>query len=94
MNNVLNKSGLADKVASLDKKENTNLTQVIDDKGIMLSGGELQKLMLARALYKDSPILVLDEPTAALDPLSEQSLYMQYNSLTENKTSLFIYEGV
>lgn len=90
VNSVLEKSGLAEKIASLQKKENTNLTQVIDDKGIMLSGGELQKMMLARALYKDSPILVLDEPTAALDPLAEQELYMKYNSLTENKTSLFI----
>jgi len=90
VSNVLEQSGLAEKVASLQKREHTNLTQVIDDKGIMLSGGELQKMMLARALYKDSPILVLDEPTAALDPLAEQSLYLKYNSLTKNKTSLFI----
>ncbi len=90
VNNVLEKAGLSEKVASLEKKEQTNLTQVIDDKGIELSGGELQKLMLARALYKDSPILVLDEPTAALDPLAEQELYVKYNSLTKHKTSLFI----
>ncbi|AIO19079.1 Lipid A export ATP-binding/permease protein MsbA [Candidatus Izimaplasma bacterium HR1] len=90
VNNVLEQAGLKEKVSSLEMKEHTNLTQVIDDKGIMLSGGELQKLMLARALYKDSPILVLDEPTAALDPLAEQALYLKYNSLTENKTSLFI----
>lgn len=88
--NAMKEAGLAEKVSSLQKKENTNLTQVIDDKGIMLSGGELQKLMLARAIYKDSPILVLDEPTAALDPLAEQSLYLKYNSLTKRKTSLFI----
>ena len=88
--NTLEKSGLAEKISSLQKKEHTNLTQVIDDKGIMLSGGELQKLMLARALYKNAPILVLDEPTAALDPLAEQEIYLQYNSLTENKTSIFI----
>jgi len=90
VNLALDKSGLAGKVKSLQEKENTNLTQVIDDKGIMLSGGEMQKLMLARALYKDSPILVLDEPTAALDPLAEQELYLKYNDLTKNKTSLFI----
>ncbi|BCR35219.1 ABC transporter ATP-binding protein [Mariniplasma anaerobium] len=90
VNMVLEQSGLAEKIQSLEKKEHTSLTQVIDDKGIMLSGGELQKLMLARALYKDSPILVLDEPTAALDPLAEQALYLKYNSLTENKTSIFI----
>ncbi len=87
---VLKRAGLTEKISSLPKKANTNLTQVIDDKGIMLSGGELQKLMLARTLYKDSPILVLDEPTAAFDPLAEQELYLKYNSLTENKTSLFI----
>ena len=90
VNHVLKKAGLDKKVASLEKKEQTNLTQVIDDKGIELSGGELQKLMLARALYKDSPILVLDEPTAALDPLAEQELYLKYNTLTKNRTSLFI----
>ncbi|QVK20998.1 ABC transporter ATP-binding protein [Mycoplasmatota bacterium] len=88
--NVLEQSGLSEKISSLPEKENTNLTQVIDDKGIMLSGGELQKLMLSRALYKNAPILVLDEPTAALDPLAEQELYLKYDSLTENKTSIFI----
>lgn len=87
---ALRNSGLSKKVMSLQEKEQTYLTQVIDDKGIMLSGGEMQKLMLARALYKDAPILVLDEPTAALDPLAEQSLYLKYNTLTESKTSLFI----
>ena len=87
---VLVESGLSEKILSLPEKENTYLTQTIDEKGIMLSGGELQKLMLARALYKNAPILVLDEPTSALDPLAEQELYLQYNSLTENKTSIFI----
>jgi|AntAceMinimDraft_18_1070375.scaffolds.fasta_scaffold00196_12 ABC-type multidrug transport system fused ATPase/permease subunit len=90
VNKVLEKSGLAEKISLLPEKENTHLTQIIFDKGIMLSGGELQKLMLSRALYKNAPILVLDEPTSALDPLAEQALYLQYNSLTENKTSIFI----
>ncbi|MDA3932468.1 MAG: ABC transporter ATP-binding protein [Tenericutes bacterium] len=88
--NSLEMAGLLEKVQSLEKKEHTYLTQVIDDKGIMLSGGQLQKLMLARALYKNAPILILDEPTAALDPLAEQELYLQYSSLTKNKTSMFI----
>lgn len=87
---VLIKSGLAEKVYSLDKMEKTYLSQEIDDKGILLSGGQTQKLMLARALYKNAPILILDEPTAALDPLAEQELYMKYNDLTKKKTSLFI----
>ena len=90
VNKVLEKSGLAEKISLLPEKEQTYLTQIIFDKGIMLSGGELQKLMLSRALYKNAPILVLDEPTSALDPLAEQALYLQYNSLTENKTSIFI----
>ncbi len=90
VNKVLEKSGLAEKISLLPEKEQTYLTQIIFDKGIMLSGGELQKLMLSRALYKNAPILVLDEPTSALDPLAEQALYLQYNLLTENKTSIFI----
>jgi ABC-type multidrug transport system fused ATPase/permease subunit len=87
---VLEISGLTEKVSKLPHKENTYLTQIIDEKGVMLSGGQLQKLILARALYKNAPILVLDEPTSALDPLAEQELYLQYNSLTDNKTSIFI----
>ena len=55
-----------------------------------LSGGEKQKLMLARALYKDAPVIVLDEPTAALDPIAENELYLKYNELTANKTSVYI----
>jgi len=87
---VLVKSGLADKVDRLEKKEKTYLTQEVDEQGILLSGGETQKLMLARALYKNAPLLILDEPTAALDPLAEHELYMQYNDLTRKKTSMFI----
>ncbi|NBJ89109.1 ATP-binding cassette domain-containing protein [Acutalibacter sp. 1XD8-36] len=58
--------------------------------GVDLSGGEAQKLMLARALYKDGPIVILDEPTAALDPIAEAELYEKYSSLTAGKTSLYI----
>ena len=86
----LEKSGLKEKVLSLELKENTYLTQMFDLKGIRLSGGETQKLMLARALYKNAPLLILDEPTAALDPLAEERLYLLYDEFTENNTSLFI----
>lgn len=55
-----------------------------------LSGGQTQRLMLARALYKDGPILALDEPTAALDPIAENDIYRKYNEMTAGKTSLFI----
>lgn len=88
--NVLNDSGLLEKVNSLTKKEETYLTQNLSEDGINLSGGETQKMLLARALYKNSPFLILDEPTAALDPLAEEELYMNYNSLMKNKTSIFI----
>lgn len=62
---------------------------VFDD-SIEMSGGETQKLMLARALYKDAPVFVLDEPTASLDPIAENQLYMKYNELTKDKTSIYI----
>jgi len=83
-------AGIADKINSLEKKENTYLTPILDEEGIRLSGGEMQKLMLARCIYKDAPFLILDEPTAALDPLAESAMYEEYNKLTEDKTSLFI----
>ncbi len=83
-------AGLGDKIDSLPNGIYTKLDKQINKDGIELSGGELQKLMLARALYKNAPILVLDEPTAALDPIAENQIYLQYCSMTEAKTSLFI----
>ena len=56
----------------------------------MLSGGETQRLMLARALYKNAPFVVLDEPTAALDPIAESELYQKYNEMTSEKSSVYI----
>ena len=55
-----------------------------------LSGGEKQQLLLAKAIYKNAPILILDEPTAALDPIAENQMYLQYNKLSQGKTSIFI----
>lgn len=83
-------AGLNKKVSSLNDGYNTILVKGIFDDAIDLSGGENQKLMLARALYKNAPILILDEPTAALDPISENELYMKYAELCKDKTSFFI----
>ena len=68
----------------------THLVKGIYEDSVDLSGGETQKLLLARAIYKDGSILVLDEPTAALDPIAENKLYMQYRDITDGKTSVYI----
>lgn len=66
------------------------LNKEVYDDAVLLSGGEEQRLMLARALYKNGPLLVLDEPTAALDPIAESDLYRKYNTLSAGKTSIYI----
>ncbi len=86
----LHRAGLWKDVDALERKELTNLTQSFDPDGIQLSGGMMQKLMLARCLYKDAPMLVLDEPTAALDPIAENNMYEEYKSATRRKSALFI----
>lgn len=83
-------AGLKEKVDSLEKGVKTELLKVLCDDGIDLSGGEKQKLALARALYKDAPVVVLDEPTAALDALAEYKLYMDFDKLIGNKTAVYI----
>lgn len=83
-------AGLKEKIECLPQKENTFITQTFDESGIRLSGGETQKLMLARALYKNSPLLILDEPTASLDPISEEKMYLTYESFSKGNTSIFI----
>ena len=88
--NCLKLSGLDSKTSTLTDKEETNLVRAVHPDAIELSGGEQQKLAMARALYKDAPILILDEPTAALDPLAENEVYQKYAELTEGKTSVFI----
>ena len=86
----LERAGIADKVRELPRKENTHLGREVYLDGIDLSGGQMQRLMLARALYKDAPVVVLDEPTAALDPIAESDLYQKYSDLTGNRTSVYI----
>ncbi len=86
----IRRAGLEEKINSLPKGADTCLVKRITEQGTDFSGGQLQRLLLARALYKEAPALVLDEPTAALDPLAEQEVYEQYRQLTEGRTAVFI----
>lgn len=83
-------SGLYDKVMALPNKEQTHVNKRAYDDGIELSGGEKQKLILARAIYKKHSILILDEPTSALDPIAESEMYQKYNAISKNATTIFI----
>ncbi len=86
----LEQAGLLEDVLRLENGVQTHLTKNFRPDGIELSGGMLQKLMLARALYKDAPVLILDEPTAALDPIAESRVYQEYARIAEGKTAIFI----
>ena len=88
--NCLQKVGLREKIEQLPQKEKTYISQVFDENGVLLSGGEMQKLLLARAMYKRGGLLLLDEPTSALDPIAESRMYEQYNEISEGKTAVFI----
>lgn len=87
---MLRSAGLGEKIDSLEKGVDTELLKVLYDDGVDLSGGEKQKLALARALYKDSKIIVLDEPTAALDALAEYRLYRSFDGMIGKKTAVYI----
>lgn len=86
----IDKAGLTEKIKSLPKGIETHLGRRVFKDGVEFSGGQTQRLMLARALYKNAPILVLDEPTAALDPIAENDIYQKYNDMTHGRTSFFI----
>ncbi len=86
----LDYAGLAEKVQKLPQKLQTHIGRLVYSDGIELSGGETQRLILARSLYKNGPIFILDEPTAALDPIAEHEIYLKYQEMTKEKTSLFI----
>lgn len=86
----IDKAGLTEKIQSLPKGIETHLGRRVFKDGVEFSGGQTQRLMLARALYKNAPILVLDEPTAALDPIAENDIYQKYNEMTHGRTSFFI----
>ena len=86
----LERSGLENRLKTLEKGLDTSIYKIFDEKGIELSGGEGQKLAIARALYKDAPIVVLDEPTAALDPRAEYEIYRRFDELVNGKTAVYI----
>lgn len=84
------KAGLTSTIEKLPKGLETHVGREVYLDGVLFSGGQMQRLMLARALYKNGSILLLDEPTAALDPIAENDIYMKYSEMTSGKTSLFI----
>jgi len=88
--NCLVAAGLSEKLKSLEKGIDTEILKILHDDGVDLSGGEKQKLALARALYKDAPVIVLDEPTAALDALAEYELYRNFDKIIGGKSAIYI----
>ena len=86
---VLWQAGMAERVREMEKGIETVLYKQ-EDEGVEISGGEAQKLAIARALYKDAPVVILDEPTAALDPVSELEIYERFNEMVEEKTAVYI----
>lgn len=86
----LKKSGLEKDILKLEKGINTHIYKTFEEDGIEFSGGQGQKLAISRAIYKDSPIIILDEPTAALDPIAEFEIYSKFNELVGEKTAIYI----
>lgn len=86
----LEEVGFGDRLSELPEGINTYLYKNFDKNGIEISGGEAQKIALARALYKNAPFIILDEPTAALDPISEAAIYEQFNGIVGQKTAVYI----
>lgn len=84
------KAGIANKINTLPDKEKSYMIKDVYKDAVDFSGGEKQKLLLAKAIYKNAPVLILDEPTAALDPIAENELYLKYNEMTSGKISFFI----
>ena len=87
---LLIKSGFGDRLESMPHGLDTYLYKHFEDDGVEVSGGEAQKIALARALYKNAPFIVLDEPTAALDPIAEYEIYTKFNEIVEDKTAVYI----
>lgn len=90
VNNAIAQVGLKDKLDALPKGIHTYIGTVFDSDGIQLSGGQFQRLALARAIYRDASVLILDEPTAALDPRAEYEIFQKFYEISQNKTTFFI----
>lgn len=90
VNDCLRKAGFGDRLDSLENGLETSLYRELDNDGINVSGGEAQKIAIARALYKDAPFIILDEPTAALDPIAEAEIYSKFNDIVGDKTAIYI----
>ena len=83
-------AGFGDRLASMDKGLATMIYKNLTEDGVDVSGGEAQKIAIARALYKDAPFIILDEPTAALDPIAEAEIYSKFNDIAGDKTAIYI----
>lgn len=88
--NALMDAGFGPRLESLPKGLDTQLYKDYGEDGIEVSGGEAQKIAIARALYKDAPFIILDEPTAALDPMAEAEIYAKFNEISGDKTAIYI----
>lgn len=87
---ALNRAGLGECYGNLDKGLSTDIGREFDDKGVNFSGGEKQKIAIARSIYKNAPFVIMDEPTAALDPESECEVYAGFDKMVGNKTAIYI----
>lgn len=83
-------AGFGDRLATMEKGLDTMLYKDLSEEGVDVSGGEAQKIAIARALFKDAPFIILDEPTAALDPIAEAEIYSKFNDITGDRTAIYI----
>ena len=86
----LEKAGFYGRLQSMKKGLETSIYKDVDEEGVEISGGEAQKIALARALYKNAPFIILDEPTASLDPIAEEDIYNKFDLISGNKTAVCI----